>query len=131
MPCHTERKVSRIKDKHHTAATTPRPFPLPLMRAAEFRCDVLDAVEAVTVSEAWWTNMYKPSTATPTYELTSDGANDVVTVDTGVVAVMVNRPPVIVCPPMVQVPLTVPMSPSGMIFPQPPVGVKTEFGSVE
>ena len=93
--------------------------------------EALDGVKAVTVSEAWWTRIYKPSTATPTYELASEGANDVVIVDSGVVAVMVSRPPVIVCPPMVHVPLTVPRSPSGKTFPQPTVGVKAELGSAE
>jgi hypothetical protein len=59
------------------AATTHSLFPLPLTRTAEFFLEVLGDVEAITVSEAWCTRMYKPSTATPTYELASEGANDV------------------------------------------------------
>lgn len=75
--------------------------------------------------------MYIPSTATPTYEVASAGENDVATDETGVVAVMVSMPPVIVCWPMVHVPLTVPTSPDGTTSPQPLVGAKTERGSVE
>jgi hypothetical protein len=93
--------------------------------------EVLDAIEAIALSEAWWTRMNMSLTATPTYEVASEGANDVVTVDSGDVAVIVSRPSVTVCPPMVHVPYTVPRSPSGKLKSQPPVGVKTELGSVE
>jgi hypothetical protein len=70
-------------------------------------------------------------TATPTYEVASEGGNEVVTVDSGAVAVIVSRPPVMVCPAMVHVPFTMPTSPSGRSLSQPKVGVKTELGSVE
>jgi hypothetical protein len=43
-------------------------------------------------------------TATPTYEVAFEGANEVVTVDSGDVAVIVYRSPVIVSPLMVHVP---------------------------
>lgn len=96
------------------------PFSLPLTRGAVFVLDVLDAdalspdvVEAIVVPEAWWTRMNMSLIATPTYEVASEGANEVVTVDSGVVPVIVSRAPVIVCPPMVHVPKTVPTSPSG------------------
>jgi hypothetical protein len=130
-PGYTTKRAPRTKDRQHTAATIPSSFPLPLTRTAEFFLEVLDAVEAVTVSEAWWTRINMPEIATPMYELASEGANDVVSDENGVVAVMVIRPPVIVCPPRVHVPLTVPRSPSGIICAQPPVGVKAELGSVE
>lgn len=61
--------------------------------------------------------------ATPTNEVASEGANTVDLVEIGVVAVMVSSPAVTVCPPMVHVPNTVPMSPLGMIRWQPAVGV--------
>jgi hypothetical protein len=67
--------------------------------------------------------MYASLTATPTYEVASDGANEVVPVNYGDVAVKVSRPPVTVSPPMVHVPYTVPMSPSGGMILQPLVGV--------
>jgi hypothetical protein len=105
-------------------------FVLEVLDAAD-AVDAVEVVEAIALSEAWWTRMNMSLSATPTYEVASEGANDVVTVDCGVVAVIVSRPPVIVCPPMVHIPYTVPTSPSGMVSSQPLVGVKTEFGSVE
>jgi len=131
VPSYTTRRAPRAKARQHTVAITPRPFSLPLTRTAAFVLEVLDAAEAIAISEAWWTRMNMSLNATPTYEVASEGANEVVTVDSGDVAVIVSRPPVIVCPPMVHVPFTVPTSPSGMMSSQPPVGVKTELGSVE
>lgn len=90
-----------------------------------------DVVEAFAASEAWWTRMNISLIAAPTYEVASEGANEVVTVDTGDVDLIVSRAAVIVCPPMVHVPYTVPTSPSGRTRLQPPVGVNTDLGSVE
>jgi hypothetical protein len=89
-------------------------FVLEVLDAAD-AVDAVEVVEAIALSEAWWTRMNMSLSATPTYEVAFEGANDVVTIDCGVVAVIVSRPPVIVCPPMVHIPYTVPTSPSGTV----------------
>lgn len=94
------------------------------MRTAEFGLEVVvDAAPPFPVSEAWWTKMNISVAATPTYEVASEGANTVVLVEIGVVAVMVSSSAVTVCPPMVHVPNTAPTSSLGMIRSQPTVGV--------
>lgn len=98
---------------------------------ATFVLEVLDAAEAAAVSEAWWTRMNISLTATPTYAVASEGANETVSVDSGDVPVMLSMALVIVPSPMVHVPYTLPTSLWGKITLQPLVGVKTELGSVE
>ena len=110
---YTTRRAPRVTARQHAAATIPRPFSLPLTRTAIFVLEVLDAdaVEATAVSEAWWTRVNMSLTATPTYEVASEGAKVVITVCSGNVPVIVSTAPVIVCPSMVHVPFTIPTSP--------------------
>ena len=112
-PSYTTRRAPRARARQHPVATTPSPFALPPTRTAAFVLEVLDAVGAVVVSEAWWTRRNMSLTATPTNEVACEGENEVVTIDIGVVPVIVSKIPVIICPPIVHVPNTVPISPSG------------------
>jgi hypothetical protein len=130
-PNYTTRRAPRAMARQHTVAIVPSPFSLPPTCTAVLVSEVLEAVEAPTVSDAWWTRTNMSLTATPTYEVASEGANEVVTVINGDVAVIVFRSPVIVSPLMVHVPSTTPTSSLGITSSQPPVGVKTELWSVE
>jgi hypothetical protein len=104
---------------------------LPLTRIAPFGFEVLDAAEPVAVSEAWWTSKNISVYATPMSELASEGAFEIVSVNTGVVPVIVPMAAVIVWVPTVHVPYTLPTSLVGIKALQPLVGVKTELGNVE
>jgi len=120
MSHHNKAIALTTKTRQPTGAKNASSPSLPLRGAAAFVSDVLDAdvlcpdaVEAFMVSEAWWTRMNMSLNATPTYEVASEGAIEVVIVCSGAVAVTVSRAPVSVCPPMVHVPNMVPMSPVG------------------
>jgi hypothetical protein len=81
------------------------------LEVLEAEAPVTEASEALATSEAWWTKMNMSLIATPIYEVASEGAKEVVIVDSGDVAAIVSRSPVTVCSPKVHVPDTMPKSP--------------------
>lgn len=70
---YTTRRDPRARASQHTVTAIPRPFLLPLTRTAAFVLAVLDAIEAVETSEAWWTRMYASLTARYTIIMLSVG----------------------------------------------------------
>ena len=75
--------------------------------------------------------MNMSSTATPIYEVALEGAKEVVTVNCGDLGVSVSKNPVIVSPPIVHVPETLPTSLSGTASLHPLVAVNAAVGRAE
>ena len=84
-----------------------------LTRTNTFVVDVSDVLDAFAVSEVWYTKVDMSLTATPTYEVAAEGANEVDTVGNGDVPVIVSRAPVVFSPLMVHVLSIILISPSG------------------